>query len=146
MRANFMTLILGVSLVTGAGCATKRVTGAAAGAVTGGVVGGIDGGDTGHWIGAAVGGLLGYEAGRAMEREDRRRIAYALEANRTTQWRNTETGYEYVVEPMGPRQYAGRRCQEFRLYAEDVRGREREVFGTACRQRDGSWQLVDQSG
>jgi surface antigen len=146
MRTNLMTLIVGVSLVAGAGCATKRGTGAATGAVAGGVVGGVVGGDAGLLIGAAVGGLLGYEAGRAMEIEDRRRIAYALERDEQVVWRNSQTGYQYQVEPIRERQYADRRCKEFRLFAEDERGREREVYGTACRQRDGSWELVDQRG
>ena len=60
-------------------------------------------------------------------------------------WRNPETGLEYEVEPIRPRD-EGRRCREFRLMAEDKRGREEEVYGTACRTPDGSWELVDQSG
>ena len=146
MRSNLMTWIVGASLVAGTACATKSGTGAATGAVAGGLVGAAVGDTTGLLIGAAVGGLIGHEVGRAMEREDRRRIAYALEANRPVYWRNPETGYEYQVEPIGPRDYDGRECRQFRLMAEDERGRAEEVYGTACRTPDGSWELVDQSG
>lgn len=143
MRSNLMTWIVGASLIAGAGCATKRETGAATGAVAGGALGAAVGGETGLIIGALAGGFLGYGVGRAMEEEDRRRIAYALEADRAMQWRNTQTGYEYEIEPIGPRDHGGRRCKEFRLHAEDSRGRPEEVYGTACRQRDGSWELVE---
>jgi surface antigen len=146
MRTTLLPLLLGATLISGASCATKRETGAATGAVAGGIVGGVLGGDTGLLIGAAVGGLLGYGAGAAIEREDRRRIAYALERNEPVEWQNPETGYEYEVQPTQYEVREGRRCREFRLLAEDSRGRQKEVYGTACRQPDGSWELVDQRG
>lgn len=147
MRSNLMAWIVGASLVASAACVTKRGTGAATGAVAGGVVGAVVGGEAGLLIGAAVGGLIGHEIGSELEAQDRRQIAYALEANQPVYWRNPATGLEYEVEPMRPgRDYEGRRCREFRLMAEDERGREEEVYGTACRTPDGSWELVDQSG
>ena len=146
MRSTMMMWIVGVSLAAGGGCGAKRGTGAATGAVAGGVVGAAVGDEAGLLIGAAVGGLLGHEIGRAMEREDRRRVAYALEVNAPAVWRNTETGYEYHVEPIREQDRADRRCREFRLQAEDRHGREEEVYATACRRPDGGWELVDQSG
>jgi len=135
-----MIVLTGSIALTG-GCATKSGTGAATGAVAGGLVGVAVGDTTGLLIGAALGGLLGHEIGRAMEREDQRRIAYALERNEAMRWRNAQTGNVYEVQPTRTRVQEGRQCREFRLVAE-VGSREEEVYGTACRQPDGSWELA----
>jgi surface antigen len=135
-----MAVVLGTTLLT-TSCATKRGSGAAVGAVAGGALGHVVGGDAGLLVGAAVGGALGYTAGRAMEEEDRRRAAIALERNQPVEWRNPGTGYEYRVEPMDTRYLEGRECREFRLLAE-VDGTPDEVYGTACRQPDGTWQVL----
>jgi surface antigen len=146
MRTKLMTCIVGASLIAGAGCATKQGTGAATGAVAGGVVGAALGDEAGLLIGAALGGLLGSEIGRQMDEADRRRIAYSLEANQPVVWRNPETGGRYRVEPTRPRYHEGRQCREFRLMADDGRGRDPDaVYGVACRTRGGDWELV-QSG
>ena len=139
MRTNLVTLMLGASLLT-ASCATKSGTGTAVGATAGGALGYAVGGTGGLILGAAAGGALGYTAGRAMEEEDRRRFAYALEANRPVGWRNPDTGYEYRVEPIETRYQRGRECREFRMMA-DVGGRPDEVYGTACRGPDGAWEV-----
>lgn len=142
MRSNLITLLLGASLVTAStSCATKSGTGAGVGAVAGGVAGHAIGGTAGLIIGAAAGGALGYTLGSAMEEEDRRRAAYALEYNRPTAWRNPDTGYEYRVEPLDRRSIGGRDCREFRMFAE-VDGRPDEVTGTACRTPDGRWEAL----
>jgi surface antigen len=132
--------LLAASLVTSA-CATKRETGAVGGAVGGAAVGGIIGGSEGALIGAALGGLLGYGAGLAMEEEDRRRVAYALEANQPMRWENPETGYEYEVIPERTVVERGRECRQFRMLA-DIDGQPESVYGTACRQPDGSWEVL----
>ena len=131
--------MLGASLT--ASCATKRGTGTGVGAVAGGAIGQAVGGTTGLILGAAAGGALGYTVGNAMEEEDRRRAAYALETNRPVSWRNPETGYDYRVEPLETRYERGRECREFRMLAE-VEGQPDEVRGTACRAPDGSWETI----
>jgi surface antigen len=140
MRSSSVALILGFAISTSA-CATKSGTGAATGAIAGGAIGGLVGGEVGLLIGAAAGGALGYTLGRAMEEEDRRRMAYALEANQPAAWRNPQTGYEYRVEPMDTRYEAGRPCREFRVLAE-VEGRPDQITGTACRTPDGRWETI----
>lgn len=142
MRSIIIPIVCGVSLI-GSACATKRETGGVAGAVGGAAVGGIIGGRTGALVGAALGGLAGYAAGSAMEEQDRRQMAYALEANRPVTWQNPQTGYEYQVEPVDTYVERGRQCREFRMLA-DVQGEGAEqVYGTACRAPDGSWEVVD---
>jgi surface antigen len=140
MRSSLMTVVLGATLLTTA-CATKSGTGTAVGGAAGGVLGYAVGGTTGLLIGAAAGGLFGYGAGKAMEEEDRRRAAIALEQNRAASWRNPETGYEYRVEPTDTRYLEGRECRDFRVLA-DVEGSPEQLSGTACRQPDGSWQML----
>jgi surface antigen len=140
MRSTLMTLLLGASLATTA-CATKSGTGTAIGAGAGGALGYAVGGTTGLILGGAVGGIFGYTAGRAMEEEDRRRAAYALERNQAISWRNAETGNHYRIEPYDTRYEGGRECREFRMTAE-VDGNPDQVNGTACRQPDGSWHML----
>ncbi len=112
------------------------------GAVGGGIVGGALGGTTGALIGAAAGGIFGYSAGRAMEERDRRQIAYALEANQPMRWENSDTGYQYEIEPRTTYVEGGRPCRQFRVLAE-VNGQPQEMTGTACRQPDGSWKMLN---
>lgn len=138
MRSNLILVaLIGSSL---AGCATPSQTGTAVGAGTGAAIGGIAGGGKGMLFGAAVGGLLGYAGGRAVEEEDRRRAAIALEQNREMQWRNSQ-GAEYRVVPGPTHYYSGRECRDFRMFAE-IDGRPQEVTGTACRRPDGSWETL----
>src|SRR5689334_11348250 len=99
MRTNLIAALGLAGVLASTSCATKSGTGTAVGATGGGLIGLAAGGTTGALVGAAVGGLLGYTAGRAMEEEDRRRLAYAMEADRATRWRNSDTGYYYDVEP-----------------------------------------------
>lgn len=141
MRASKLLIVtLGVSL-SATSCATKSQTGGAVGAGAGGALGYAVGGTGGMLLGAAVGGLFGYGAGRAMEEEDRRRAAIALEQNRIMEWENAQTGREYRMEPQGARRVEGRECRDFRLLA-DVEGKAESITGTACRRPDGSWEAI----
>src|SRR5262245_12948079 len=99
MQRRLRTALAASAIIAGSACATKRGTGAAVGAAGGGIFGAAVGGTTGLVVGAAIGGLLGYTTGRAMEEDDRRRLAYALEADHEAQWTNANTGYRYDVEP-----------------------------------------------
>jgi surface antigen len=142
MRARLQAGLTCALLITSTACATKSGTGAAVGATGGGLIGAAFGGTTGLLIGAAAGGLLGYTAGREMEEEDRRQFAAALEADRAAAWTNSSTGYRYRVEPTRSVVEEGQPCREFRVNA-DVDGKSQQpVYGTACRQADGRWELV----
>ena len=138
---SIIPILCSVSLMA---CATKSETGAVAGAAGGAVVGGLVGGNTGALVGAAIGGLAGYSIGRDMEERDRRQVVYALESDQPVQWQNPDTGYRYEVQPQQTVVQRGRQCREFRMVA-DVEGQRHpeEVYGTACRQPDGSWEMVN---
>jgi len=141
MHAKLVSCLIGASLITATGCATPSGQGAAVGAAGGGLVGAAVGGRTGLLVGAALGGLFGYGVGRAIEIEDQREVAYALEYDRAVRWENPDTGYRYQVEPTRTFVQRGRECRDFRMLAE-VDGQPQEVYGTACRRGDGSWEVL----
>jgi surface antigen len=135
------TLVATVVGVLASACATKSGTGAAVGATGGGLIGAAVGGVPGLIVGAAAGGVLGYTAGRAMEEDDRQRVAAALEADRAARWTNPHTGYRYDVRPTGNSTENGRPCREFQMRADMGRDTQ-DVHGVACQQPDGRWELV----
>jgi surface antigen len=70
---------------------------------------------------------------------------YALEnnpANRPADWVNPDTGRSGAVLPVRTFQNThGQPCREF-ISTITIGGREEQGYGTACRQPDGSWQIV----
>jgi surface antigen len=141
MQTRLPVLLAFASMITASACETKSGMGTAVGATGGGIVGAALGGGPGLVAGAALGGLMGYTAGRAMEEEDRRQMAYALEADRQARWTNSQTGNQYEVQPGRTMVENGRTCREFRMNAH-VGGDKEQVHGTACQRSDGSWELV----
>jgi len=118
--------------------------GAVIGAVLGGVIGAHQdrgGGPVvgGALIGAVLGGLLGH----AIDESNQACVGDILEyvpANRPVYWE--DRGYGYEVTPL--RTYEpepGRYCREYQTVV-TVGGRAEQAYSTACRQPDGSWQIV----
>jgi surface antigen len=137
-----------------AGCETtpgreKEQAGSVVGAVVGGVIGSQFGGGSGRTaatiVGAVAGGVLGNAIGRNMDETDRMRAAQALETSQTgtpTSWRNPDTGREYTVVPTRTYQSAEGPCREYTMNTV-IGGRPEKVYGTACRQSDGSWRATN---
>jgi surface antigen len=140
MRNAIMTVLLGASLLSATGCATKRETGTALGATGGGALGYAVGGAPGLVIGALAGGVLGHTIGKEMDEKDRERALQAIEQDRASSWRSSN-GNAYRIEPGGTRYQDGRECREFKLMA-DVEGKADNVNGLACRRPDGQWEAV----
>lgn len=123
------------------------------GAVIGGGLGGLAGSRIGKGdgrtvaivVGTIAGGVIGGSIGRTMDRADAGCVGQALEyapTGRAVGWRNPDAGTSYTVTPV--RTYeaeSGRYCREYTTTA-TVGGREQQVYGTACRQPDGAWQIV----
>ena len=124
-----------------------------AGAVIGGVLGGALGSQVGEGkgrtaaiiLGTMAGSMIGGSIGRYMDEQDKMKTAQALEYNPTgksSEWVNPDTGNAYEVTPTRTYEKAGGQpCREFTMEA-TIGGKQEEVYGTACRQPDGSWQIV----
>jgi surface antigen len=95
----------------------------------------------GTLAGAAIGGAIG----RSMDEVDRMKTASTLESVRTgvsSRWQNPDTGYQYAVTPTRTYETSAGPCREYTIDA-SIGGRTEEVYGTACRQPDGSWKVLD---
>jgi surface antigen len=127
---------------------TQQQTGAAVGGVLGGVLGAQVGQGSGRTAaiiaGTLAGAYIGGAVGRSMDETDRLKAAHALETSRTHQpvsWTNPDTGAAYTVTPTRTYQSASAEtvCREYSTEAV-IDGRREVVYGTACRQPDGTWQ------
>lgn len=118
--------------------------GAVIGAVLGGVIGAHQDRGAGPVVGGAlIGAVLGGLLGHAIDESNQACVSDILEyvpSNRSVYWE--DGGYGYEVTPM--RTYEpepGRYCREYQTVV-TVGGRAEQAYGTACRQPDGSWQIV----
>jgi surface antigen len=128
----------------------KTGIGAALGAAGGGLLGAAAGGGAlGIASGVLLGGLVGGVAGSYLDDQDKRTAALtaqqALEskpAGSTSTWRNPDTGNSGSVTPIRTYQSStGQYCREYEQTV-TIGGKPQKSYGTACRQPDGSWQLV----
>lgn len=128
----------------------KTGIGAALGAAGGGLLGAAAGGSAaGIAAGVLLGGLLGGATGSVLDDRDKRTAStttqQALESKpsgSTTAWRNPDTGNSGSVTPV--RTFQANNGQYCREYEQSVTigGKPQKSYGTACRQPDGTWQLV----
>lgn len=133
------------------GCA--NVTNEGVGTVTGGVVGGILGSQFGSGAGkvaaaaggALVGAFLGGKIGQYMDRQDRMEMQRALETaptGRDVVWTNPDSGNRYTVRSTRTYYVSQQPCREYITHAV-IGGKNQQIYGTACRQADGSWRVVN---
>ena len=149
MRRKYLVpAITALMLVLAHGCAT--MTHEQEGQVIGGVLGGVLGAQIGDGSGRTVaiiagtiaGSMIGRHIGQTMDDTDRMITAQALHDGQARSWRNSATGNRYAVTPTDTRYYGDQTCREFRLNATVGNTPDEEVYGTACLQPDGSWQLM----
>ncbi len=146
-----LLLVVGLgSMVALSGCANYGQK-EQAGMVIGGALGGLLGsqvdrrhhGSTAAIIaGTLVGAAIGGSIGKTMDDVDRMRMAQTLETVRTgvsSSWRNPDTGNQYAVTPVRTYESSSGPCREYTIDA-IIGGRREKVYGTACRQPDGSWK------
>lgn len=163
MKKALMTLSV-VALLTApvAGCAsdgswnmgTKQTVGSAAGAVLGGIAGSKVGSGNGQlWatgVGTLVGAFLGSEVGKSLDRADMMYAsraterAYAAPIGETISWENPESGNRGTVTPIkeGKNTQTGDYCRQYQQTIV-VDGQAETAYGTACKQNDGTWVLVN---
>lgn len=148
MNKFVLTIFLAFVVAT-TGCAqqiTKRDAGLGIGAVTGALLGNTVGKGHGREVatvaGAIAGAYLGSAIGQYMDSVDRLRMNQALETapDRTSHtWSNRQTGIRYAVTPTRTFDREAP-CREYTTQAV-IGGRTETIYGTACRQPDGSWQV-----
>ena len=148
MKKIITLIIVALFTISLGGCATKEEAGTLSGMAVGAAVGSTLGGGRGRvlaiWLGAVVGAQIGQTIGRYMDEQDRTRTSMILESNRThqaTTWHNPDTGYDYTVTPTRTYEVAEGPCREFTTDAV-IGGKKQQVYGTACRQADGSWKVI----
>jgi surface antigen len=147
---HFLTALVAVSVLALAGCeTTKEQQGQVIGAIAGGLLGNQVGSGSGRTAatiaGTILGGFVGGNIGRQMDDGDRYRAGQALESTPTyqsTSWQNPDTGNRYSVTPTKTYYSDSRPCREYTTEAW-IDGRQETVYGTACRQSDGTWQAAN---
>lgn len=153
MKKTLATFVVVLTSISMLGC-TAEMNNQDVGTVTGGVLGGIIGsrfgGGTGRLVavgaGTLLGAYIGNSLGKSMDDADRVRMYRALENNPAGQpayWANDRTGATYTVVPVRNVTFQGNRyCREYRTTA-NIAGRKQQVYGTACRNPDGTWQAMN---
>ena len=147
MKRFVATLSLALVCASVSACATNEGTGTVLGAGAGAAAGAAIAKDdaVGAVVGGLLGGLVGREIGRYMDQHDQSLLAQTFETSptgRTSQWTNPDTGYSYAATPTETFQDANRPCRRFTLAADLEGSNDERVTGTACRQSDGTWQIV----
>jgi len=131
----------------------KQTVGAVGGAALGGLLGSQFGDGTGRLVatgaGVLIGGLIGSEVGRTMDEQDRMRAneavteAHSAPLGETIVWNNPDSGHSGTVTPVRDgATSSGLYCREFQQTI-TVGGETQTAYGTACRQPDGTWRIVE---
>jgi surface antigen len=144
-------LTAGISALLLSGCANYQSQQEQSGMVIGGLLGGVLGSQVGHGqgrttaiiLGTLAGTAIGGSLGRSMADTDRLKVSQTLEGVRTgvpSAWTNPDSGNHYVVVPTRTIDTPSGPCRDYSIDAV-IAGRKDKVYGTACRQTDGSWQV-----
>tara|TARA_B100002003_G_scaffold118709_1_gene109448 strand:+ start:2970 stop:3446 length:477 start_codon:yes stop_codon:yes gene_type:complete len=126
------------------------IIGAGLGALAGSQVGSGKGKLAAVAIGALGGAFLGGQLGKTLDDVDRMKASETqqavLEKNKDGQsstWNNPNTGHSGRVTPTSTQHASsGEYCREYE-HEITVDGRKEVVKGTACRQNDGSWRVIN---
>ena len=152
MMRNLKLSLAVVAAASLAACTTvpsKQDQGMIIGAIAGGLLGSQVGGGSGQvfatMVGTVAGAAIGGSIGQSMDQQDRLNASVVLEHVQTgvpSTWINPDTGYQYVMTPTNTFSGASGPCREYTMDA-TIGGRTEQVYGTACRQPDGSWQVTN---
>jgi surface antigen len=143
-----ITSLLALMNLQGCSNVSNQDMGTLAGGVAGGLLGSQLGGGAGKFLtigaGTLAGAYIGNRLGQNMDENDKAKLNRTFENNAAGQpayWTNTNTGASYKVTPTKNVTVHGNRyCREYRSTAE-VAGKTQQIYGTACRQPDGSWKI-----
>ena len=149
--------LVSLSLLLG-GCSTtlnKQETGAATGALLGAALGyGLGKGHSDKELAVALGAIFGAVAGdqigAQLDEKDRLMAAQNLQHSlentpdgTSTTWKNPNSGHSGSSSPTQTSvATSGTPCREF-VTEIMVGGKAQQGYGTACRQADGSWKIMN---
>jgi surface antigen len=143
-----------VALAACANAGDKQTMGTLIGAGLGGLAGSQIGSGTGQLaavgVGVLLGGLLGSEVGKSLDQADKlyaeRNAQSSLESAPTGQssnWVNPDSGHSGSFTPTQTyTSAAGQPCREYQSTV-TIGGEIEKVYGTACREADGTWRIVN---
>ena len=138
------------------GCQGQQMNKQGGGTLIGGVAGGLLGSQFGKGsgqllttgIGTLAGAFAGNLIGQSLDEQDKKLLANssqrALEfspSGSPIAWKNPDSGNSGTVTPMRASKKNGRYCRE---YSQEVlvAGKKQSAYGTACRQPDGTWEII----
>ncbi len=151
-RIGILAILLAFVL---AGCETtpgpKATVGGLGGATVGGLLAAGLGASPAAIAGSVIlGGLVGGAIGDRMDAADKRHAneaaVRALEtapAGQSVAWQNPDNRHAGSVTPTRTYQTAnGQYCREYQQLV-TIDGKQQQSHGTACRQADGSWKIMN---
>jgi surface antigen len=153
MKLKTVTAVLVIALFTVACEGPKQTVGGLGGAALGGLLGSQFGSGKGKLAttgaGVLIGALVGSQIGKGLDQVDRMKANQAISQAQTAPlgepiaWNNPESGNSGTVTPVRDgTTSSGAYCREFQQTI-TVGGKTQDAYGTACRQPDGSWQIVN---
>jgi surface antigen len=131
----------------------KETAGTVIGGVGGAVLGSQVGNGTTRVVATAAGTLLGAwignSVGRSLDRADQQYATQTANAalerspdGQSSTWKNPNTGHSGSTTPTRTYETAEGPCREYQTSVV-IDGRTQTAYGTACRQPDGSWKVVN---
>ena len=151
---KFTMLIVAASMLQSCnGGMNKQGAGTLIGGVAGALVGSRFGKGSGALFatgaGAIAGALIGGSIGKNMDDNDKKiaeltsqRALESAPSGKAVEWHNPDNGnYGYVTPTKTFQNQQGSYCREYTQVIV-VGGKEERAYGRACRQQDGSWQIV----
>lgn len=148
MKKLVVATVVASVLLTSCAQVTNEGVGTVAGGVVGGLLGSQFGGGAGQVAAAAGGALLGAflggRIGQYMDRQDKMEMQRALETSpvgQSVNWKNPDNGNQYSVKPTRTYYVHEQPCREYITHA-TIGGKNQQIYGKACRQADGSWQVA----
>lgn len=138
----------------GGRCRADLLDGPTVGGLVGAAAGGLAGSQFGKGqgklaataLGTLVGFVIGQEVGRSFARVDETCFSRTFEHvpdRETIVWQDPQHRAQYQVMPVRTAEADnGMYCREYQAKA-TVGGKVSETYGTACRQPDGSWKLMN---
>lgn len=152
---RIILLLIAVSLISS--CADdpnrKQNMGTVLGGATGALIGSTLGGGNGNLVaigaGAVIGAFIGNKVGASMDEVDAMKAEQAAQSGleksptgKTTYWKNPDTGSSGSFTPKKAVETERGYCREFTQKI-TVAGKTQDGYGTACRQPDGSWKIIN---